>query len=277
MSEDTANPETATESAPPRPGLLHRISPVGRVIGGIIGVASLVTGVIAVIPILTRDATNFDSLRMEATALGGDLEFAVPVGADFASFPEGPAGVCDAGQQAWLEANGERIVTSYLVDVRNVASEGPMLALTRVRGVGEPGSTPASVRVLCSPAGPSSVSLQAARLLVSDPAQVAYFDKSAFGHTAESIPDSPVAWNLAPGETGQFALTLYPTQPFTGQLVMTVRSGAEDRDMTLLEEVTVPGLVRGGFTYLVVDGGLHCLRIEGAERVACEIGELVDG
>jgi hypothetical protein len=238
---------------------------------------SFVTGIIAVIPILTRDATNFDSLRLEGTALGGDLEYAVPTDADFASFPQGAAGLCDPAQQTWLEANGSRITTTFLVDVRNVASEGPMLALTRLRGSGDAGSDPMLVKVLCSPTGASAVSMQAARLFVSDASQVAYFDKSAFGQTQEGIPDSPVAWNLAPGETGQFALSLFPMQGFTGRLVLTAMSGTEQRDFTVLDEISLPGLVRGGLSYLAVDGSLVCVRIDGAERIACEIGDLTNG
>lgn len=263
--------------APARAGFFRRLSPLGRVIGGLVAAVSFVTGIIAVVPILTRDATNFDSLRLESSPLAGDLEYAVPAAADFSGFPQGAAGVCDPAQQAWLEANGQPITTAYLVDVRNVASEGPMLALTRLRGIGESGSEPALVKVVCSPTGASAVGLQAARLLVSDAAQIAYFDKSAFGQTAEGIPDSPVAWNLAPGETGQFALSLFPTQSFAGRLDFTVISGTDQRDFVVVEEISLPGLVRGGLSYLVVDGGLACIRIDGAERTACEVGELING
>ncbi len=270
-----ATPASAPTAA--RPNFFRRLSPVGRVIGGLVAAISFVTGIIAVVPIFTRDATNFDSLRLEGTVLDRYLEYGVPMSVDLTDFPQGSPGVCDPAQQAWLESRGQAITTTFLIDVRNVASEGPMLALKNVRGVGDQAGDPPLLKVVCDPSGASSVNLQAARLLISDAAQVAYFDKSAFGHTQEGIPDSPVAWNLAPGETGQFALTILPTQGFTGQLALTAISGTDEREFTILEEITVPGLVRAGLTYLMVDGGLNCLRIDGAERIPCEIGELTNG
>lgn len=265
----------------PRRNLLQRVGPVGRAISGLVATISFITGIIAVVPIFTRDATNFDSLRIEASALAGELEFAVPTDAPFDAFPEGPAGACSAEQQAWLQANGRPIVTRYLVDLRNVASEGPMLALKQFRGTGESGQGAGLIKVVCDPTGAGAGQLQYARLLVSDPTQIAYFDKSAYGQTAEGIPDSPVAWNLAPGETGQIVLALFPTAPFTGSLELTAVSGTEERQFAITvadgEELALPGLVRGGLAYLQVDGGLRCLQIEGAERVECEPSELFAG
>lgn len=260
-----------------RPGFFRRLSPVGRVISGLIAGISFVTGIIAVVPIFTRDATNFDSLRLEGAPLPGNLEYGLPATVDFSGFPLGAAGVCDAAQQGWLEANGGQITTSYFVDLRNVAAEGPMLALNRVRGTGEVASGAPLIKVVCDPTGASADNLQAARLLVSDSSQVAYFDKSAFGHTQEGIPDSPVAWSLAPGETGQFALAIFPTQAFTGRLELTAISGTEEKDFTIVDEVAVPGLVRGGLYFLMVDGGLTCVRLDGGERTSCEMAELIDG
>jgi hypothetical protein len=180
-----------------------------------------------------------------------------------------------------LQANGQQITTRYVIDMRNAASEGAMLALKQFRGVGEAGTGAGLVKVLCDPTGAAAGQVQVARLLVSDPAQVAYFDKSAYGESVEGMPDSPLAWNLAPGETGQLVLALFPTTPFTGHVELTAVSGAEEQQFTLplgeAEQITLPALVRGGMAYLQVDAGLHCQRIEGSERVACDLADLLAG
>jgi len=277
-----AEPQTAVAPAPTpagRTGFFRRLSPLGKVISALVATISFVTGIIAVVPIFTRDTTNFGSLRIEAAEMGGTLEFAVPVTADFASFPTGGAGACDSKQQAWLESQGIPIHTTYLIDLHNVASDGPMLALNDFRGTGESSSETPLVKVLCDPTGGSPDNLQAARLMVSDETQVAYFDKSAYGQSGEGIPDSPVVWNLAPGETGQIVLVLFPTAGFTGTLGLTAVSGTEQKPFIIpvgkSDEISVPGLVRGGIAYLQVDGGLNCLRIEGAERMPCDISDLI--
>lgn len=269
----------ASEQPEEKSGFLRRLSPLGKVLSGAIAAISFVTGVIAIVPILTRDATNFDSLQLGASLVGGDLVYAVPTTTDFASFPVGSPGVCDAEQQAWLAANGDPITTSYLIDLRNVAAEGAMLSVNRFRGVGEASADDPLIKVVCDPTGASPDNLQAARLLVSDPFQVAYFDKSAFGQTQEGVPDSPVAWNLAPGEVGQIVMTLFPTLSFTGQLEATVTSGTEERDFPIVieesETISVPGLIQGGVSFLSVDGGLNCIQIEGAEHVPCDLAGLI--
>ncbi|HWS51280.1 MAG TPA: hypothetical protein VN241_09735 [Microbacterium sp.] len=279
--ETPAPPSEPDPSAPKPPRLLDRISPVGKVISGVVAAISFVTGIIAVVPIFTRDATNLDSLRLSATAYGAALEFAIPSTADLAGFPAGAPGSCDPAQQAWLEANGTRISTSMLIDVRNVASDGAMLSLTDFRGTGTSTGEAPLLKVVCDPLGSNSHNLQAARLLVSDPDQVAYFDKSAFGQTQEGIPNSPVAWNLAPGETGQILLTMFPTADFAGGLNLTATSGTESRDVSIPlddeDRFTLPGLVRGGAAFLQVDGGLVCLEIDGAETVQCDIAGLIGG
>ena len=275
----------AVVEMPPRsdkqPGFFRRLSPLWRVISALVAAISLVTGVIAVVPIFTRDATNFGSLRLEAADYGAALEFGVPPTVDFTSFPSGVPGACDTAQQAWLESHGARIHTTVLIGLRNVASEGAMLSLNRFRGIGETVKTAPLVKVVCDPTGGSADNLQAARLLISDPTQVAYFDKSAFGQTQEGIPDSPVAWNLAPGETGQIVMVFFPTASFTGRLQLTAMSGTESQEFPISvgasDELTAPSLVRGGVAFLRVDGGLICLQIEGAETVPCDIANLLGG
>ena len=257
------------------------MSPLGRVISGLVAAISFVTGIIAIIPIFTADTTNFGSLRVSAAPFGEQLEYAVPTTAPFDTFPSGDAGTCSAAQRAWLTKNGTPITTRYLVDLRNVASSGAMLALKSFRGKGTAATGAPQIKVICDPAGGAASTVQAARLLVSDPAQVAYFDKSAFSQTTEGIPDSPVVWNLAPGETGQLVMDLYPAKAFTGRLVTTAFSGTDHRDFTIpvssKNTLTVPALVSGGMTYLQVDGSLKCLRIDAGTQTACEMSDLLAG
>jgi hypothetical protein len=270
----------APAAAAPRKNLFQRMSPLGRVISGLVAGISFVTGIIAIVPIFTTDSTNFGSLRISAAPFGDQTEFAIPASADFASFPAGPRGTCTAGQRRWLTAHGHPITTRYLVDLRNIASSGPMLALKSFRPAGKAGSAATAVKVVCDPTGAGGAKVQAARLLVSDPAQVAYFDKSAFGQT-ENIPDSPLVWNLAPGETGQVVIDLYPTKAYAGRLVVTAVSGAEHRDVTIpfkpKSGISVPALVAGGMTYLRVDGALTCHRLEGGDEKSCRLTDVTSG
>lgn len=272
-----------SEASPPdlRRGLFRRLSPLGRIVSASIAGISFVTGIIAVVPIFTNDATNFSSLRISAATFGGELEYGVPLNAPFDTFPVGDAGSCSPAQQDWLDAQGDKITTRYLVDLRNVASEGAMLALKSFRGTGEVSGEAPLIKIVCDPTGAAGPAVQAARLLVSDPAQVAYFHKSAFNQTAEGIPDSPVVWNLEPGETGQLVVALFPTESFSGRLNVTAYSGTEQRDFPILidgeELLTIPGLISDGMTYFQVDGSLQCMRLEGGERVTCEFSDLVGG
>jgi len=267
------------QGAAPKSGFFRSLSPLSRVISALVAGISLVTGIIAIVPILTKDATNFSSLRAAAEPLGGELEFGLPSSAPFNTYPTGTADACTPAQQKWLEANGEPITTRFLVDLRNVASEGAMLALKSFRGDGKSGSDAPLIKVTCDPTGGSATSVQAARLLVSDPTQVAYFDKSAFNQTKEGIPDSPVVWNLAPGETGQLVLALFPTASFTGGLDVTAVRGTEQRDFPIevdgKAKFSVPGLAFGGMTFLQAGATLKCIRLAGSGRVPCELSDML--
>ena len=154
-----------------------------------------------------------------------------------------------------------------------------MLALKGFRGTGDVIIDEPLVKVVCDPTGVETVTVQAARLFVSDASQVAYFDKSAFNQTAEGIPDSPVVWNLEPGETGQLVLALFPTSSFTGRLDVTAVSGADQRDFPIPiageAVLNTPGLLFGGMRFFQVDGSLQCVQIEGGNRVPCETSDLV--
>jgi len=283
VAEPEPDPSTGVgrETTTRRPNFFRRLGPVGKVVSGLVAAISFVTGIIAVVPIFTSDTTNFGSLRVSAAPFGSERDYAVPATAPFATFPSGEAGTCTAAQQQWLESHGTRITTRYLLDLRNVASSGAMLALKSFRATGTTTGAPPAVRVVCDPDGAAAPTVQAARLPIGRASDVAYFDKSAFGQTAKGIPDSPVVWNLAPGETGQLVLDLYPTESFDGTLTTTAFSGSDHRDVPIPLEskkrITVPALVSGGMTFLQVDAALACVRMDAGARTACDIGDLVRG
>ena len=278
-AQPSAGPSAGSPVAAQKPGFFRRLSPLGRVIGGLVAAVSFVTGIVAVIPIFTADTTNFGSLRVSAAPFGEQLEYAVPATAAFDTFPAGTPGTCTVAQQRWLATNGRPIITRFLLDLRNVASSGAMLALKDFRGTGKASTSDQVIKVVCDPSGGSASSIQAARLLVSDPVQVAYFDKSAFNQTSEGIPDSPVVWNLAPGETGQLVVDLYPTKAFTGALTTTAFSGTDHRDFSIPIDskgrIDVPALAFGGMTFIQVDGSLKCIRIDAGSQTPCALSDLL--
>jgi hypothetical protein len=203
----------------------------------------------------------------------------VPVSTDLTAFPAGSGDVCSAEQHAWLEANGAPITTQVLVDMRNTASEGPMLTLKDFSLSGERSTDGGakSIRIACDTASPSPLRVQAARLDATSESGVAVFAAAAFGATNEGLPDTPAAWNLAPGETGQMVIDVFASVDVTGELQATVMSGDESRPAPLGEKaaVHVVPLIDGGRTYLRAGSTLACLTEVSGEALACDAGEIL--
>ena len=246
------------------------------IVGGSIAFISFVTGVIGVWPILFRDASNFSSLTIAAAPYAtGAAEFVLPAGTDVSTYPIGEA-ACSAAQLAWLTERAVPLERRWLLDLRNIASEGAMLALTRFEAVSEPAAGDEGIRVVCDAAGTAD-RIQAARLTVDEPGATALFEASAFGVSNEAIPDVPVAWNLAPGESGNLVLDLAAIAPTSGTVQVTVHSGTEQR-IVAIEGLafTVPGMVDAGRRYLVAGAaGLEC-RVAGSEE-PCDPAVLLAG
>lgn len=234
-------------------------------IAAVVSAATLIVGIISIVPILTRDASRLDSLVVEArpTQIGEVISFGVPVDVSFDTFPDGDGDVCSAEQRAWLESAGQEIQLTYLVDARNVASEGALLSFRDVRASGEfTEPTAQAVLVECNVTGFAGNGKSA--LLPVDGHSVAYFDNSLVGTSSEGMPDTPIIYNLAPGESGQFTIRLMPTMDFHGTLVMSVASGKEQADVTMeISEnptISVPGLLMPGGAYLsIANGSLQCV------------------
>lgn len=259
-AEERAADEPA--AAPRQSFFARRIwTRTGKVVTVIVSAVSLATGVISVIPILTRDATGLGSLEVTAAPYeAGPPEFALEPAADLATFPGGAA--CGPEQLAWFEANAQPLAHRFSLALGNRASEGSMLALTDFRAVASAASGDALVRVVCDSVVPD---VQSARLFVDQPAATAFFGSDTFG--GGNRPDSPVAWNLAPGENGTIIVDLLASSAASGALEVTAASGRDNKTFEITgSDFQIPGLVAAGTRYLLVtDDGLACRAYDGAE------------
>jgi hypothetical protein len=219
----------------------------------IVAVVGAVTGVIGVWPLIFRDATTLDSLVVSVEAADSPLApvYAIPLDADWSSFPASSS-VCDAGQLAWLDANGEVLAERFLVSVANSADEGALLSLKEFRGVGDvvPGP-PTHAAVICDQTGAGASNLRSAAI---DPGAGTL---AAYQQNDPSLPDNPLVFTLAPGENGQFVLFVRSSAAFTGHLSFAAALGTEVRQVELpTGELDLPGLVP--VVFVVRDGVLAC-------------------
>ncbi|WP_395639702.1 hypothetical protein [Pseudolysinimonas sp.] len=253
----TVTPKTSSPIAPEpaakKPWWRH----TWAVVSAAVGVIGAITGVISIVPFVFRDATTLDSLVVSVESVESDFAptFAVPLTAAWAQFPVS-ASACDAAQLAWLDSNGTVLEERFLVSVANSAKEGAMMSLKDFRGDGEVvPAPPETVAVTCDQTGGGTSNLRAASL---DPAS---------GRTAvyvqpdPTLPDNPLVFNLAPGENGQFAITLRSSADFRGSIVFVEALGTELREVTLpIGDVDLPGTAPIRFT--VEGGSLSCVAVE---------------
>ncbi|MFF2371820.1 hypothetical protein [Agromyces sp. NPDC058110] len=242
----------------------------GKVIAIVVSAVSFATGIIGVMPILLRDATGLGSLEVTAAPFeGGPQEFALSPDADLTTFPVGSA--CDSEQLAWLASNAEPLAHRVAVDMGNRASEGSMLALTEFRAVTAAATGDVRIRVVCETTTPN---VQSARLFVDQPSATAYFGGDTLG--GDGRPDSPVAWNLAPGENGTIVIDLLSATAVTGTLQLTAQSGKESTPVDVEgSDFALPGLVASGARFLLVTAdGFTCQAVDGTE---CSVEALLAG
>jgi hypothetical protein len=137
-----------------------------------------------------------------------------------------------------------------------------MLALTDFRAVTSAAPGTALVRVVCESVVPD---VRSARLFVDQPAATAFFGGDAFGDG--NRPDSPVPWNLAPGENGTIIIDLLATSASSGALEVTATSGRDAKTFEITgSDFQLPGLVAAGTRYLLVTAdGFACRDDDGAE------------
>ena len=217
------------------------------------------TGVVGVLPILFRNATTLDTftVTVEAAEAQRVAVFAVPITAAWTTFPTSQ-GVCDDGQLAWLDEHGTRLVERFLVSVSNTADQGAMLSLKDFRGQGEAGApVPTHIAVTCDQAGAGASNLRSASIDPSSGRVGVYVVESD-----PAAPPSPLVFNLAPGENGQFALSIRSSADFVGSIVFTEALGDESRLVTLPlgGDLDVPGTAPIRFT--VKGGELACASVE---------------
>ncbi|MFK0007789.1 hypothetical protein ACIQTZ_12105 [Paenarthrobacter sp. NPDC090520] len=239
-------------------------SRTARIWALIVTVVTLVTGVISVFPILFKDESSAQSLKISMKPFRPDtvVHFALPVGAPIDSFPAGGP-LCTAEQETWLDQHGVRFQRDYILDLRNSAGGGSSIAVANVRGVPET-STPvgAAFVVECDKSGDGGVVAEPGRLLL-DSGEGAFFDETAFGPAGSGQPNTPLAYNLRPGETGQVVLSFAAKSDFKGQVVASVSVGDQTSDVKVTgsnsSEVIVPGVVSPRTILVTVQGGtLKC-------------------
>jgi hypothetical protein len=223
------------------------------IVSAAVAIVGAITGVISVWPLIFRDATTLDSLVLSVEPADSQLApvFAVPVGSDWVSFPTSTS-VCDAAQLAWLEANGTRLAERFLVSVTNSAHEGALMSLKEFRGVGSVvAGPPTHVAVVCDQTGAGTSNIRAAGL---DPGADGV---AAFQQADPTLPDDPLVFTLAPGENGQFALSVRSSAAFSGTIAFTAAVGTETRQVELpIDTLELPAVAPIGF--VIIDGVLAC-------------------
>ena len=235
-----------------------------RVWALIVTLVTLATGVISVFPILFKDESSAQSLKISMKPFRPDTvsHYALPVGAPIDSFPLGGP-LCTSEQEAWLNQHGTRFQRDYILDFRNSAGGGSSLAVGNIHGAQE-ASIPADPAYIveCDKSGDGGVVAEPGRLLL-DSGEGAFFDKTAFGAAGTGQPNTPLAYNLRPGETGQVVLSFAARSNFKGQVVTSVSVGDQTTDIKIPlvgeNEVIVPGVVSPRTILVTVQNGtLKC-------------------
>lgn len=256
----------------------RRLRPrVGAVATGVIGFVGAVTGVITVISILASDKTSFSHLEMTATVDERTAsEWVLPLSALDTDSPDGSP--CGPEHIAWLEEHAERMERRLMLTVRNTAREGAMLALTDFRS-DTPGAAdrgPVGVRLVCDPSGVLPANLYYGRVDVDRPDLTARHIHIKPAGTAVAAPEIPIAYNLAPGETGRIPIELFSRNPVQGAIEVTVLNRDEEQSLTIEgSEFEMPALLFGGDMYLFTGtDGLECQHIAQGIVAPCTMEEL---
>lgn len=245
---------------------------VGLIIGVLVPFLGYVWDGYGVLGEFRRRPTGAGTGEIRATPYpAGQTEWAVPVSVDFARFPKSTSG-CREDQRLWLASAGTRVSTRFLLDMRNTATEGGMLVFRDIGVVGErTGDADPRVLVVCDPEPRAKSSLRWARLDATTERGVAVLSADVFGATSEGLPDTPVVWNLAPGETGQLVVRISSRVPVRGTIAATLGAGRSATRISVEGgEVTAVPLVDGGASYLSAGDDLRCLTESVAVAVDCD-------
>lgn len=250
------------------------------IIGAVVGVVGAVTGVISVWPILTANASGVDDLRISAMPYPESAtEWALPADTDLSTYPAGTSEACGPQQREWLQQSATQIHRTLLLDLRNVADSGPMLSISDVRIEGERATNRApAVLVVCDTSAAPPRPLEAAMLDASSARSVAVFSAEAYGIQQEGLPDLPVTWNLAPGETGLIVLRIGASVAYDGTLTAGVVDKGTKSDIEIavdgVESLSAPPLVALGEVHLRAGSALTCVDESDAATV-CDVDALM--
>ncbi len=250
-----------------------------KVLSATVAVVGAITGVITVVSALTRDVSGFSSLSVTAAPSdSGVKEFALPLSFIDSDFPASDQ-PCSKEQLAWLDDHAEPVQRRFRVSMRNNAGEGAMLALVDFRADVKPDGTAPATHVLVVCAEDSvTPTARAAGLEVDLSDATARFRALGSSQQSQPIPDIPVSWNLAPGETGTLDIELSAEHSAKGALVVTALSGRDKSDVKIEgTEFTLPGFWRRGESYLLIGAsGMECARNVTGLRDICTDDDLTD-
>lgn len=245
-----------------------------------VGAASLITGIISVYPILTRDPSNFSHLRLQATPVAdGVSEWAISPEALALDYPAPAAGAasCGEAQLAWLEANGTPLDRRFQLDLRNTAKEGAILALVEFRTTAEPPEQRGQpqIRAVCDSRTQQAETIYYERFDADNPDAVARHVKLTRGDL-EQAPSLASTYNLAPGASEQAIFELFSRYPAEGTISVTALSGEEEQVFEVEGSAfSLPPLLFSGEMYLTTGtDGLTCIRLDAGSIQACTLDDV---
>lgn len=263
-------------STPGRKQWWKRTGPLLTGLGSLIGLA---VGIISILPIIFNNSSSLNTLSLSASPYRSDevRHYVLPLNAPIEQFPPSEVS-CSEEQSVWLDAHGERFQRDYLIEVRNTAENGSFIALQNFHGVGRLSSGSEGVVVECDMTSATAVAEPAH--LQMDTTTGAYFDKSDFGDAGQGAPNTPLAYNLEPGETGQIVLSLSSLKDFEGSLQVSAAVGKEIKNVSLTSSgapltIAFPGSSLSRTIAIKVEGDrLVCEPLPASPEGDCDVHRL---
>ncbi len=216
---------------------------IASIVGGIATLLSLVLGVIAILPILTQNASGVDKLAVDVRPYRSDdvLLFMLPA-ASVGDFPveEAASDSCSPRQLEWLDRNATALPGYWFVTITNKATSGNVIGFRDIAGDAKDAGAAAEGLVVECDQG--TANRLAAIVVDTGSGRSAYYDRSRMADAGES-PETPLVYNLQPGESGQFVLLILSRQSYNGEVRYTVTSGTDSQSFALPlgSEVDFPG------------------------------------
>lgn len=243
-----------------------------KLLSAVVAVVGAVTGVVSVVQVLTRDTSSANTLSVTSTVADtGAAEFALPLSEIDSDFPASAA-PCGREQLDWLNKRAIPLERRLRITMRNNASEGAMLALVDFRANVEMKTSPSATHILVvCPTDAPTTAARAASLQVDDAKATARFRVLRSSQQTQAVPDVPVTWNLAPGETGVIDIELAAERGTTGTLVATMLAGRSESVVPIQGSAfELPGMWRHGLSYFTIGTtGFECVEDAANETLPC--------